>query len=121
MTGYHLQVGYQSGNSKADAWEALKAIVADLRTRPNELAVECARYDDFSKADLMEYAELYQGDRDATISIIEADGDREAEVMQLASGMGASRDIKEALRRAFCRLVICRMHERGMEVNLVVA
>lgn len=127
MTGYHISIGYNSTLNHVErtgkAWEALKETVSQLRTRTNAIVAEVLREQpNLGPVDvLVEYAETYGQDVDRTLTIIEATDDRPAEIMQLASGGGDARDIKEAMRRAFSRLVIFEMHKRGIEVNFHVA
>jgi len=127
MTGYHISIGYNSTLTHIEragmTWEALKEVVAELRSQPNLIVGEVQR-ERSNLAEphiLLDYAAAYQDGIDKTLNIIEATDDRPAEIMQLASGSGDGRDIKEAMRRAFCRLVIFEMHKRGIEVNLIVA
>jgi hypothetical protein len=75
----------------------------------------------WSADELIEYVERYKARDDQTLTITPPDGERRGEVMQLAGGGGQSRRVKEAVRRAFSRLVILKMHKLGIEVNFVVA
>lgn len=123
MTGYHISVGYNSAWKNPEVWRELTAVVERLRHQPDLIIAEVRRerVDLASVEDLRGYAEAYAANQDLTLKVIDEDGDRPPEIVQLASGGGDSRDIKEAMRRAFCRLVIFEMHKLGMEVNLVVA
>lgn len=126
MTGYHITIGYNSAGDRRKAFETLKAVVQDIRTDSERLIREVWREKQYphqrDRETLKEYAEMYLlPARDHTLTIIEPHDDEPGQIMQLASGGGESRDIKEELRRAFSRLVILEMHRRGIEVNLVVA
>lgn len=124
MTGYHISVGYNSGAKREDVWRELKLVVEQLRHQSQAIIDELRRVEGplaFGDQELREYAEMYGAQRDLTLTIHEAEDDREAQIVQLASGGGTARDIKEALRRSFSRLVIAAMHTRRMEVNLHVA
>lgn len=135
MTSYRLEVGYQSGSSREEAWECLKEITEEICEHPEELVSEACRFDGKRNTHhphcgksfrglLAEYAEAYKPPRkDLTLRIIEntRDGVDENSVVQYASGGGEGRVVKESLRRAFCRLAIQRMHREGYEVNLTVA
>jgi len=130
MTGYHITIGYLSGADKGEAWEVLKREVAELCAEPAIIAHELLRHGmDVNR--VREYAEAYRSfspetgrTEDSTLVIKERDLDdeeSEPQVMQLASGGGRSRTLKEATRRAVCRLLLERMHRRGIEININVA
>lgn len=135
MTGYHISIGYQSGGpDKEEAWEILKRVVLELCHSPHRLADEAVRFG-MGTHEAFKYASAYasaseelRGTEDSTLRIIEANelsARREEgtvpQVMQLAGGSGESRVIKEAMRRAFCRLVMAEMHKREIEININVA
>lgn len=116
MTGYYIEVGYNRARSKDEVGEKLREVVKAICAKPETILAEVKRVEGRAIPD--SYAESYREPwQDATIKIIE--GER-LQVMQLASGGGESRDYKEAMRRAFCRLVIEAMHLEQMEVNMVV-
>jgi hypothetical protein len=128
MTGYHITIGYNSSlnsDEKRAAFETLKRVVETVRAQTDRLVAEVERELGIPAPDrllLREYAEVYSPPaRDATLTVIEPKGDEPGQIMQLASSGGQGRDYKEQLRRAFSRLVIFEMHQRGIEVNLVVA
>jgi hypothetical protein len=117
MTGYHIEVGYNSVHSKEEVGKKLREVVKSICAKPEIITAELKRVEGREIPD--SYAESYREPwQDATIKIIE--GER-LQVMQLASGGGESRDHKEAMRRAFCRLVIEAMHREQMEVSVYVA
>lgn len=123
MTGYHIRVGYNSSWNTDDAWRELVAAVERLRNDPGAIIVEASRVEGataakFEVSTLESYAMAYATDADLTLKVLETP---EREVIQLASGGGEGREIKELMRRAFCRLVIAAMHQWGIEVTLVVA
>lgn len=123
MTGYHIRIGYNARVvSDDDAWQTLKDVVAAVRLDAEGLMGEALRErSDAPWALLAAIAAVYADppDGDATLTIIEPEGDRPGEILQLASGSG--RAVRELMRRAFCRCVILAMHRRGIEVSLVVA
>lgn len=123
MTGYYISVGYNAragASVKAGLWQELKEAALDLCEHYERIALEAHRLESgYSVAALAEYAELYHSRADATIQFLEPP-DEEPQIMQLASGGGLGRDMKEALRRAFARLLIQEMHKKRIEVNLVV-
>jgi hypothetical protein len=117
-TGYHITVGYNS-NRVGDAvattlLEVVKSICAEPKQiLDNALVIEGAMIPE-------EYADSYREPwNDLTIKII-AEKDGSPNIMQMASGGGHERNHKEAMRRAFCRLVLERMHQHRMEVNINV-
>jgi hypothetical protein len=129
MTGYHISIGYLSGYDKDEAWQVLKKVTLDLCNHSVRIATEAILFGmDPFKAE--EYARAYEGasleqrgTEDSTLRIIEAD-EKEGtppQIMQLASGTGESRLLKEAMRRAFCPLVMEEMHKLGIEINVNVA
>ena len=130
MTGYHISIGYMSGGpDKEEAWGILKEVVLDLCNAPARIADE-AIFFGMERASAVEYASAYvgasianRGTEDSTLRIIEADGKEKTppQIMQLAGGADPSRSIKEAMRRAFCRLVMYEMHKREIEININVA
>ena len=130
MTGYHISIGYMSGcPDKEEAWETLKAVVLDLCNAPALIADEAISFG-MDRATALEYAGAYvgasianRGTEDSTLRIIEADAKEGTppQIMQLAGGIDPSRSIKEAIRRAFCRLIMREMHKREIEININVA
>lgn len=122
MTGWHMKAGYSSEFSKADVWAALKAVVKTICARPEDIAHEAFRVEpNWNVPMLLHYAEPYRHREDLTLTVHEPVGDVEGSIDQLASGAGEGRAIKEAVRRAFVRLVIQDMHKQRMDVTLVVA
>lgn len=121
MTGYHIRIGYNSKWNKDEAWHELVACVGRLRNDPARIIGEVVRLDgNVADAALLEaFARVYADTGDVTLTIRDTPEDRS--VVQLASGGGPGRDLKERFRRAFCRLVIEEMHRLGIEVNLEVA
>lgn len=129
MTGYHISIGYLSDYDKDEAWEVLKNVALDLCHAPVRIADEAITYG--MGVDIaLEYAEAYRGasiethgTEDSTLRIVEGNAAEKAQpqIMQLAGGVGESRTTKEAVRRAFCRLVMREMHKLGIEININVA
>jgi len=121
MTAYYIEVGYNSYyGDRGEVAEKLKEVVADIREHPERLVAETLRIEpELSQEALAEYAASYKPPgEDLTISIDESDG---LKIVQLASGGGEARELKEALRRAMCRLVIEAMHRAKMEINIRVS
>lgn len=130
MTGYHISIGYLSGDDNDKAWAMLKRIVADLCAKPEVIAEEAMAFG-MRPETAKEYAESYRSfsletgrTEDSTLVVKERDLDDEdsyVQIMQLASGRGVSRTNKEAMRRAVCRILMREMHKRGLEININVA
>jgi hypothetical protein len=117
MTGYHIEVGYNSGSFKVEVADKLREVVKTICAKPETILAEVKRIEGCDIPE--EYAESYREPwKDATVSFIDGE---DFQVMQLASGGGESRDYKESMRRAFCRLVLEAMHRERMEVSVVVA
>ena len=123
MTGYYIEVGYNSAHNNDDVWEKLKEVTKYYCDNPELIVGEVLRiYKDWSysdKGELIEYANAYTEQTDLTIKIIEKEDEKY--IQQYASGGGNSREIKEHLRRAFCRLILNKMHENCMEINIRVS
>lgn len=121
MTGYTLTAGYQSGGNKADAWQRLKQTALRLCETPDAIAAEVERLEPgrYSGEERAEYAAAYALRQDLTITF--RDDPDDPAIHQSASGGGRGRELKEAMRRAFCRLVIEAMHRERIEVNMIVA
>ena len=117
-TGYHIEAGYNSGCSREVVEEQLLAEVDSICDNPEQILCEVERVEKLKPSD--EYADCYRKPwSDCTIKILN-DGHK-ISVMQMASGGGDERGIKESMRRAFCRLVLERMHRNQMEVNVIVS
>jgi hypothetical protein len=119
VTGYKLEVGYNSTCDSEHAWWKLVDTVQRIRLNTGAIAGEVARIEPgrFGDAELREFAAAYLSDGDFTLTIDEA----HRCVRQMASGGAPAREIKEAMRRAFSRLVIDAMHQARIEVNLIVS
>lgn len=127
MTGYHISIGYLSDYDKDEAWSVLKMVVLDLCHNPHHLVDEAVRLGMLPQIASM-YAAAYTGASrenagtgDSTLRIIEGSEDSPPQIMMLASGTGESRLIKEAMRRAFCRVLMREMHKLEIEINVNVA
>lgn len=122
MTGYHMHVGYSGTYSSQHVWSRLKAAVEAVRLNRAALVAEVRRLEPgFSIDTLVPFADRYVLGDDSTLKVIDKPDPDDCQVMQLAGGGGEARDIKESMRRAFCRLVLEAMHREGLDVNLVVA
>ena len=125
MTGYHLSIGYNSRlPAKNDAFAVLKAEVARLRELPETILSEVT-VEYTERTPFVPFAAAFGvAAGDATITVWEPGQlgpGHDGQIMLLASGGGQDRAYKEVTRRAFCRLVIRCMHQKGIEVNLHVA
>ena len=119
MTGYYIEVGYNSCNDNDEVWKTLKEKALYLKQHPEIIIENCfvieGRDDE---EEIREGGEHYKNCNDLTLKIIEESENNV--ITQYASGGGASRDIKEKLRRAFCRCIMNEMHKLGMEININV-
>lgn len=113
MTTYVLSVGYSStvGVDKAVVRieEIAKSIIAEQNKLIQEVRFSTTK--EISSPELMEYAKCYNSE-DLTIRF------KHGEIIQIASGGGESREIKELFRQAFCRLVIKEANAEDINVNL---
>lgn len=128
MTGYYLEVGYNSAAHREDVWKRLVEVARELCAHPERIAAEVLRLEPGrSLGEVADYVEMYRADADLTITIVEEPPsdinteDFQPYIQQLASGGGDGRDLKEACRRAFCRLAIEAMHRERLEINLRVS
>ena len=126
MTSYHISIGYNSGDScdndlhqQSKAWELLKTVVLKICENTDWILAEARKFNtpeycDKSNKTLQEFVDKYKLPwDDLTISINE----EQEEIVQMASG---DRKVKEHVRRAFCRLVLLKMHEHNVEINISV-
>jgi len=127
MTGYYIYIGYNSVLSEFDVWQELKRVAAYYCENYNLIAddaVEIEGRDPKFNEKIFDYAKNYNNHTDLTIKIVDQKsddiGNRERYIAQLASAGGYSREVKEILRRAFCRVVLREMHKKGMEVCISV-
>lgn len=124
-TTYIISIGYNSGFSckhddsiKDKSWELLKSVVNKICSDPNSIVEEARRFnapeEEIDECTLENCAARYELPwNDMTIYFNE----EEKLVVQCAAG---SREIKEHIRRAFCRLVLQEMHKHNIEINLTV-
>ena len=132
MTGYYIDVGYNSGYDREEVWIELKKLVISICKNPEILKEEIKREVDINIPD--EFIESYRWPcKDLTIQIKEENTGTDEEkkyIQQYASGGNIDfinnkfdnvRSYKEICRRAFCRLVLLKMHKKGMEINIYVA
>lgn len=116
MAGWHISIGYSGGEfTEEEAWEALKEEALELAELHELIAHEAVDESDpvpnFDQIDeLLPYAERYSSG-DSTMQIIE---DRDPQVILLASGQDP---LKIRVRRSFVRLLMERMHKRGIDIN----
>jgi hypothetical protein len=127
-TSYHLSIGYNSGCScpkelikPEQSWELLKSAVLVICGDPALIVAEARKFGAPEQCangpeccTLEGHAERYKTPwTDQTIRFNE----KNKQVIQIASG---DREVKEHVRRAFCRLVIAAMHKYNIEVNMEV-
>lgn len=120
VTQYSIEVGYNSGNTCDEVWDALKQVVIAIQDEPQRIIDEVLRLEPTTDLQrLKEFAVCYcRPVEDLTIKVIEDETGQY--ISQFASGGGDDRRMKESCRRAFCRLVLEDMHRKRMEVNIVV-
>ena len=128
MTSYYISLGYQSGyagfvGDKSKCWEKLEELWCRLATDPERIKNEALRlganeHCEDNCCSIDDYCIRYKEGGDLTLRITKPVGDEEGYIVQYASG---SRELKEQVRRAFCRLLIEDAHRAGIEVNLRVS
>ena len=120
-TTYLLKTGYPSQHSKGEISAKLVEVVKTVQSNSQLIVDEVLRLEpEGHVADLLDYAACYLPPINDLTLTQSTDEDGYAMFRQVASGGGDSRDDKESVRRAFCRLVINEMHRAKMEVCLVV-
>lgn len=128
---YSLSVGYMSGSdygfqgSEEEAWELMKSFARELCQSPDRIYQEALRIGDLAEVSAEEiepFLDAYRIHTDLTMKFIDEpiQEDMKPYIRQSASGDDPERGIKEALRRAFCRLMIEAMHRKHIEVRLQV-
>jgi hypothetical protein len=129
MTGYIIELGYQSGYSEfsgVDEWKSLVEIIQSIK--PNELKTEYLEYETITQCErgcckLDDFINRYYEKNneyetvDATLKI----NNEEQYIIQCASGSGLIRTMKEGLRRAFCRIVLRKAHKIRLEISISVS
>ena len=133
MTGYLIEVGYNSLHHKEEVGEELVIVTREICQNPNLIYDEILRIEhspeDGTLEDLRRHTEHYKDCDDLTIRIFdeydsesmpEKEEDFTPFISQTASSGNGFRGIKEQCRRAVCRLVLNQMHSKGMEINIVV-
>lgn len=124
-TGWSLSIGYNSDRSTLDQnelWSVLKAVSFSIRHDTAGLFQEALAFDappNCGGEDLEDYCAVYTTAREDGGPLWIDDINQVVSIV--ASGGEPSRIQKEHVARAFCRLVIYAMHQRGIEVNLHVA
>lgn len=134
MTGYLVEVGYNSSHHREAVGEELIRKTKEIRKNPNLIFDEVMRVErhpeDGTLDDLRRHTEYYKDCKDLTIQIIDKynpktmvdimEEDFIPFVTQTASSGNGFRGIKEQCRRAVCRLLLNHMHSKGMEINIIV-
>jgi len=131
MTSYNLFVGYDwKGHPESERWETLlreaRAITADALLRD----VEAMRPSPDASTDMnrrrcvWEFigAGVAEGETYGQVNIMRDDGVGESRlVIWNVAGSGPEREVEHEVYRAFCRMLIRRMHRLDLEVCLNVA
>ena len=123
MTSYRIEVGYNSAQATDEVGEYMLAALDALQESPQLIVTEVLRLEPHRDRELLEeYAASYRKPvEDLTVRV---DHDQERDnlpvIVQLASGGEPGRSVKEALRRAVCRLVMDHCHRHAMEVSISV-
>ena len=134
MTGYLIEVGYNSSHHKEDVGDELIIAINEIRKSPNLIYDEVLRIEkkpeDGTLEDLKKHTDHYKDCDDLTIRIrdkydpkIMSNTDPTGftpYIDQTASSGNGFRGIKEQCRRAVCRLLLNWMHSKGMEINIIV-
>lgn len=130
-TFYTIEIGYLSGeqyeDSKDAAWAFLKKVVYEIANSPDALWDEARNFDAPEMCDcgedncpysLADWCEAFTDDKIADGSNAYKINEDGKYIIMIASG---NRRMREHVCRAFCRLMIKRMHEQFIEVNIRVS
>ncbi len=123
MTSYRIEVGYNSAQDLPEVAEYMLGALDALQERPELIVAEVLRLEPTMDSEtLEEYAASYRKPvNDLTVRVDEdTERDNLPIIVQLASGGEPGRSVKEALRRAVCRLVMEHCHRNAMEVSIHV-
>lgn len=123
MTSYRIQVGYNSAQDLPEVGEYMLGALDALQDRPELIVAEVLRLEpQIDRETLEEYAESYRKPVEDLTVRVDHDEERDSLpiIVQLASGGEPGRSVKEALRRAVCRLVMDHCHRNAMEVSISV-
>lgn len=124
MTGYHIEIGYNGTASIGveAMWPLLRQTAVALCSAPEEIVEEVRRMDELPTCpdgcSLETHTAVYARPLDDEIGHPVMILEEQQQVMQLSSGGCV---VKQAVRRAFVRLLIKRMHQQGIEISVVVA
>ncbi len=138
MTGYYLELGYNSSLGApqlGNAFTTLVGVFMNLVNDPDRVTEEVLRIEPGADRALIRSHAAWYGNPerdDLTFKVVEKPTTHpeistleavefKPYIQQYASGGGPDRGAKESVRRAFCRLVIEDMHRLKIEVNLRVA
>lgn len=123
-TSWNISIGYISGTTyNGDvntAWETLKQDAKDLADSPYVLLAEYnlyARHIGDDETPTLVYATQYSAKEYNPMTV----NDEKQRIFIGASGGNPSRAVKEHMARAFIRVLMRRMHERGIDVNVSVS
>lgn len=123
-TGYSIQIGYMSGDAYdgaagSDLYTTLRSALENIVNSPDKVLSEILRIGDsfgpIPDYDPVEWIQIY-------LSSAWHPGldDSDRSLFISASGSGESRDLKEKVARAVCRMIMEAMHQRGIEVSIMV-
>lgn len=123
---YTIEGGYNSSARPAEVRDKLRNVVSEIRNNPDRIAAELLQFEpEWDVETVNEYVQSYLPiNTDLTVHVYEPDDSYVGspfQVRQCASGGGWERQLKEGLRRAFCRLVLREMHQARMEINIHVS
>ena len=120
MTGYYISVGYNSAVNREDVWVFIKERVEYYCENPLEITKEVLRFEpDRIPHTLRSHVNAYTNCNDLTIQINEDEEGAEY-ICQAASSGSGDRGIKEACKRAFCRLILHDCHMKRYEICIHV-
>ena len=121
MTSYRIEVGYNSNHPREEVGAYMLKGLDAICNDPLHIVDEALDFQPHLDREVLEeYCQSYRNPQDLTVMVRTDEETGLPTITQLSSGGGESREIKEALRRAACRLIMNHCHRNGMEVSVIV-
>ncbi len=116
MIGWHIELGYCTGYTGKADWKTVVELAEAIALDSETLATEASLIAPHLHDQIVEVAATYQPDSNGRpLSMTDV------QIMILASGGDLYRTAKEHTARAFVRLLMHAVHERGFDITVMVA
>lgn len=123
MTQYDITVGYNSSHGPSEVGKVMLGVLDMLREKPELIAAEVLRVEPLIDRQILAECVLAYANSEQSKAVwvaYDESQDKLPVIMQSASGGEPYRSVKQACRRAVCRLIMLHCHERLMEISIVV-